>query len=175
MLITDEYKEINTQLHNDKPTYGKSGHKWKNIVLDLCKHNSTFDVLDYGCGKSTLQEALPFRINQYDPAIDIYSEEPSPANIVVCTDVLEHIEPDLLDNVLSDIKEKMLLGGLLTVATRPANKILSDGRNAHLIIEDRDFWTKKITDLFNVVYVEENMTQDGEIIYIVEAQNERQV
>jgi S-adenosylmethionine:diacylglycerol 3-amino-3-carboxypropyl transferase len=69
---------------------------------------------------------------------------PEPHDIVVCTDVLEHIEPDCLDDVLADIRRCTKKAALLVVATRPAMKTLSDGRNAHLIQEDFKWWEPHI-------------------------------
>jgi len=172
MLITDEYRQLNSDLHKDKPTYGRSGQKWKDAVIALCEAYMTLDVLDYGCGKSTLQGSLPFEISQYDPCITELSEEPDPADILVCTDVLEHIEPELLEAVLDDLKAKMLKAGLITIATRKAHKTLSDGRNAHLTVEQWDWWKPLIEKRFNVLGVEFDLTEDGEVVVLLEAKNE---
>ena len=45
---------------------------------------------------------LTFEIKEYDPAIPGKDSLPEPADIVVCSDVLEHIEPNYLLNVLVD-------------------------------------------------------------------------
>jgi hypothetical protein len=41
--------------------------------------------------------ARPLRIHHYDPAIPQWSAPPEPCRFVACIDVLEHIEPGLLD------------------------------------------------------------------------------
>ena len=46
----------------------------------------------------------------YDPAFPEYGE-PRGADLVCCIDVLEHIEPDLLDNVLDDLARITLKHG----------------------------------------------------------------
>ena len=65
-------------------------------------------ALDYGAASlgKTLEEIFkrPLKIHHYDPAMPEWSEPPAPCNFVACIDVLEHIEPDLLDNVLDDLK-----------------------------------------------------------------------
>jgi len=38
----------------------------------------------------------------YDPVFPEYGE-PRPADLVCCIDVLEHIEPDLVDNVILEL------------------------------------------------------------------------
>jgi hypothetical protein len=63
--------------------------------------------------------------------------------MVACIDVLEHIEPDLLDNVLDHLASLTELVLLATVHTGPASKVLSDGRNAHLIQQPMEWWLPK--------------------------------
>jgi hypothetical protein len=60
--------------------------------------------------------------------------------LVVCNDVLEHVEPERLAAVLQHLRDLTWRGGYFTVATRESNKWLSDGRNAHLIIESVAWW-----------------------------------
>lgn len=139
-LITDEYRELNEKLHASNEAYGVSGQKWAGTITDLAVAAGTQDILDYGCGKSTLAKNLPFKIQQYDPAIEKYAKLPEPADIVVCTDVLEHIEPELLGEVLDHLASLVKRVGFFTAATRPAVKTLEDGRNAHLIQEDARWW-----------------------------------
>jgi len=43
--------------------------------------------------------------------------DPSPASFVACIDVLEHIEPELLDNVLDDLRRVTAQIGVFTVHT----------------------------------------------------------
>ncbi|NIV37196.1 MAG: hypothetical protein GWN58_49560, partial [Anaerolineae bacterium] len=136
MLITDAYRELNTRLHESNPNYGTSGHKWAKHIGSLAGALETNEILDYGCGKQTLANALPqFTVHGYDPAIEGLDEPPEPHDLVVCGDVLEHIEPECLDDVLDDLKRVTRGTLFLVVATRPASKTLADGRNAHLIVE----------------------------------------
>lgn len=172
-LISDEYQRLNSALHNTVPTYGQSGKRHILTLRNLCKEYDTLDVLDYGCGKSTLARNLPFTIQQYDPAIAAYSALPEPADIVVCTDVLEHIEPELLDNVLTHLASLTKKVGFFTASTRPAKKTLADGRNAHLIVESAEWWIEKIKHYFVITGITE---MQNEVMLIVipkekEAQN----
>lgn len=111
-------------------------------------------ILDYGCGKSGLWEKyhdkLPAKIIGYDPAIPALSAQPEPADLVVCTDVLEHVEPECLETVLDDLRRCTIKGIFLTVSFRPAMRILVDGRNAHLIQEQPKWWLPKIMDRFEL-------------------------
>ena len=66
----------------------------------------------------------------------------------------EHIEPEYIDNVLSHILSLSNNYIWLRIDTKPARKILPDGRNAHLIQESPEWWTNKISKLIspNIVY-----------------------
>lgn len=156
MLITENYRELNKKLHESNKHYGTSGHKWASLVQNAVKWVNSQDVLDYGCGKSTLAQNLPFDIQQYDPAIAKYSESPEPAHIVVCTDVLEHIEPELIDNVLADLARLTKSMLILSIANRPAKKTLDDGRNAHLIQENESWWLNKLFPNFWIMQFQAN-------------------
>jgi 2-polyprenyl-3-methyl-5-hydroxy-6-metoxy-1,4-benzoquinol methylase len=149
MLISPEYAGLNRQLHDSRRDYGAIGHKWIGKAAEICRRYGYKTVLDYGCGKGTLKARSPewMAVFEYDPAIE-GKETPHPADLVVCTDVLEHVEPDCLDAVLSHIREcgKRYL---LVVNTTPSNKRLSDGRNAHLIVEDHDWWRHKLGAYFD--------------------------
>ena len=152
-LITEEYRDLNKKLHEEREDYGASSARWAPQIRDLCEHLETKDVLDYGCGKCKLAFNLPFTINNYDPCIDEFNYEPDPADIVVCTDVLEHIEPDCIDDVISHLLVLTKKCLFLNVATRPAAKTLADGRNAHLIVQSANWWIGGLIKLFNVVNI----------------------
>jgi hypothetical protein len=154
MLITPAYVRLNSQLHDDRPSYGTSGKKWSNVVAALARELAIIDVLDYGCGKQTLAACLPdLNVIGYDPAIPGLQMSPLPANLVVCTDVLEHVEPECLNNVLEDLCRVAMHAAFVTVATRPARKTLADGRNAHLIVQSLDWWRDKFNERFDIVAV----------------------
>jgi 2-polyprenyl-3-methyl-5-hydroxy-6-metoxy-1,4-benzoquinol methylase len=162
-LISNEYCRLNEQLHTSNEHYGVSGKRHAAFVYQMAQNLNTTDILDYGCGKSTLARNLPFTIQQYDPAVSKYAAMPEPADIVVCTDVLEHIEPELIDNVLAHLQKLTKKAGFFTVATRPAKKILADGRNAHLIIQPANWWLDKFIKLFDVVRFTREQNQEFSI------------
>ena len=151
MLITEEYRALNAALHSTNPEYGTSGHRWAGQIELMAHDIGAKSILDYGAGKQTLGQALSHMIvAAYDPAIEGLSDRPEPADFVACTDVLEHIEPNCLDAVLDDISALANKGVFLTVATRPAKKVLADGRNAHLIQESSDWWLPKLWERWDI-------------------------
>lgn len=79
-----------------------------------------------------------------------YAGDPIPSEMVTCIDVLEHIEPELLENVLDHLEEMTEMVLFASVHTGPAGKTLSDGRNAHLIQESPEWWLPKIMERFEL-------------------------
>lgn len=147
MLISDSYRILNESLH-EQGSYGGKGDKWAGRVIELLDKFEPETVLDYGCGQGALRRALNRDIAEYDPAIDGKTEMPAQADLVICTDVMEHIEPEFLDNVLDHLRDLTRIALFAVVCTRPAKKTLADGRNAHLIVEPWSFWEEKLADRF---------------------------
>lgn len=143
MLISHAYRKQNRKLHHAHAGYGSHGHLHAAEVAEWAKHYGAQSVLDYGCGKATLAEALAeFVVVNYDPVT--YPKEPGQQDFVACLDVLEHVEPECLDAVLKHMRTRMRYAGLLVIATRPAGKLLPDGRNAHLIVEPATWWRSRL-------------------------------
>lgn len=151
MLLTDNYKDLQTQLHTSNSSYGTSSFIYKDQINELINVSGAKTALDYGCGKGLSLAFVNIPLTLYDPCIKERSTPPVPADIVICTDVLEHIEPDCLDSVLRDLKRLTLSVGFFSIHTGPAVKVLADGRNAHLIQEGEGWWLPKLRVLFNIV------------------------
>jgi len=149
-LISDEYKKVLETTHENNPSWGSTGNAWAQNIITLTEGLKSQDVLDYGCGKGHLARQLPFKINQYDPCIPKHSELPKPAKLVVCLDVMEHIEPENIDNVLDHIKSLTISLAFFVISTVPAKQVLSDGRNAHLVVEGAEWWLSKLWPRFEV-------------------------
>jgi Methyltransferase domain len=153
--ISDAYRAQQQDLHAN-PAYGMVSVIMAPLVAKLMKEGSFREILDYGAGKGRLGARLgelldpaPV-VHHYDPAIPEWAAPPEPCEFVACIDVLEHIEPDFLDNVLDDLKILVQRTGLFTVHTEPAAKFLDDGRNAHLIQKPYDWWLRKLVERFEL-------------------------
>ena len=161
--ISETYKEQNQLLHQQRDDYGKRGRRHLRNIKKLMAQHRCQTVLDYGCGKATLSKHLPCQ--NYDPCIPEYDIIPTPADIVVCTDVLEHIEPGLLENVLKHLKHLTQKVGYFVIATRPdRSKTLPDGTNPHKIIEDRQWWARRLRNYFTILKMKGS---SGESTFIV--------
>jgi hypothetical protein len=158
-LITEEYRKMQQQLH-ENPNYGVASVHTAPLVAQVIEAIGAKELLDYGAGKGRLGEALrqqvkrPLDIRHYEPAMPHWSARPEPCGLVACIDVLEHIEPALLDNVLDDLQRVTQGVGVFTVHTGAAVKVLPDGRNAHLIQQGPSWWLPKFLQRFELVRFE---------------------
>ena len=142
--ISEEYILQLSRLHDQKASIGDA-KGLKQSEKYIKKYNPE-SVIDYGCGKGgvtlALQEAYPdMKVVGYDPGNPTYAAKPEGTfDMLISTDVLEHIEPQFLENVLRHMNELFTKVAFLIIATSPAKKFLPDGRNAHLIVENPGWW-----------------------------------
>lgn len=92
------------------------------------------------------------------------SERPLQHDLVVCSDVLEHIEPECIVSVLHDLQSLTKKVLFIDVAMRPAKKVLADGRNAHLIQESGAWWLTELIHFFEPVFFQ---TYEGGFVAVL--------
>ena len=154
--ISEDYRRMQEKLH-ENPNYGVASLQYAPIVAKIMQQTGITEVLDYGAGKGRLGQSLrtmlpaPLAIHHYDPGVPEWSGRPRPCGFVCCIDVLEHIEPDFLDNVLDDLQSLVERAGFFTVHIGAAIKVLPDGRNADLIEQAADWWLRRLMSRFNLV------------------------
>lgn len=156
MLYTKEYKDQLKQKHKGQ-TWGGGVASKANIIAAHATGLGVTNMLDYGCGAGVFKKSIDsdrfksrFKVSEYDPGIEGKDELPETHDYVVCVDVLEHIEPECLDDVLAHLALLMRVGGYFLISTVPAFQDLPDGRNAHLIIEPAEWWEKKLSEKFEL-------------------------
>src|SRR5262249_43591267 len=131
-IISETYRRLQSDLHAANPTYGKASGYYAQMVAPLVTQSGTRELLDYGAGKGLLAQRLaplaptPPVIHHYVPAVPEWSAPPAPCDLVACIDVLEHVEPEFLDNVLDDLVRVTRAFGFFTVHCGPAKRVLSD-------------------------------------------------
>lgn len=146
-LISPAYVAEQRRLHAEQAPYGHRGKKWAVDINATRWVHGCQSVLDYGCGTGSLAEALRleqalarFTVSEYDPAIPGKDALPAPADLVVCTDVLEHVEPELIDNVLDHVCSLARKAIFAVIALVETAKTLSDGRQAHILLKPIPYW-----------------------------------
>lgn len=164
MLISEEYRNQCRLLHNLQAGWGEGDKREVIKQIQLAAMANTIDILDYGCGKGEFGKNYPWPIKEYDPGITGKEAGNVPAEFVICHDVLEHIEPEYLDNVLQDLHRCTLRVGYFAIGCSPAEAILPDGRNAHLIIKPASWWKEKLNKYFHLLSYLEIFKDVGKMI-----------
>lgn len=144
-LISPSYLDEQIRLHAQPNGYGGRGKKWATHVAAIGHCYGYPSVLDYGCGQGslafTLRMASHFTdIREYDPAIEGKNTLPEAADLVVCTDVLEHVEPERIWTVLQHLSRLARKACFVVISLVETAKTLSDGRQAHILLRPVDWW-----------------------------------
>jgi Methyltransferase domain len=154
-LISEAYVEEQRRLHAAPRGYGQRGSKWSPQVEEMLRRHSCRSMLDYGCGQGSLVRVLtnnfrlahPVDFREYDPAIPGKDAPPEePADLVVCTDVLEHVESEKIVRVMRHLSELTRRALFAVIALVPTEKRLSDGRQAHILIRSVEWWKYQFED-----------------------------
>jgi hypothetical protein len=123
-------------------------------IVDRCP--ATF--LDYGCGRGQLVTFINHKTRGfafgYDPASDIaMTSDPLSPTIrvdwIISCDVLEHIQPGELSEVMEWMGGHASKGLLLTIANMPdPHEVNGELVELHLIQEPMTWWTEKLREHF---------------------------
>lgn len=154
---TEEYAAMQREMHT-QGNYGLWGaHDISTVgrglltLYDTMKRPLT--ILDYGCGSGALASLVEevfniANVTRYDPFHPKWGGDRPVAihDVVTCCDVMEHVEPQCVDNTLRYISERCRYMGLFYIATEEAEKTLPDGRNAHICLRGPKWWVGRLTD-----------------------------
>lgn len=146
----EQYK----QLHENDSEYGSTSVKFLEEIELVVSFLKPATILDYGCGKGKLLIPLKERfpsidITGYDPAIPEFQNKPQGTfDLVINTDVLEHIPEAELDAILKEIA-KYSENVYFNLHHCKAHTILPNGENAHCTVKPPAWYKKKIGEYFN--------------------------
>ena len=111
--------------------------------------NQWHTLLDYGCGKGGTAQWLKelvknIEIDCYDPGHELYKDTPlrDSYDCVYTCDVLEHIEREDIDTVIAHT-QSLADQNLHIIDMTQAKKHLPDGRNAHVLLQDKWAWIEQ--------------------------------
>lgn len=148
--VSDEMLCLIREVHSNSGKWSGnslSGHIGR--IQSFIDSNKAETLLDYGCGKAKYHPEY-WNIAKYDPGVEEYSTKPSGTfDIVICTDVMEHVEIEYVDQVLDEIfayADKLVY---ICIGLHPATEILSDGRNAHVTLLPSAEWKIKLNKASN--------------------------
>ena len=175
--FTPQYRELQKQLHS-RGNYGVTGQKYIptifHAISQLAKRLGSVSVLDYGSSTGNTLKAvkehlwLPPCVTDrcYDPFVEEFAQEPEPADFLICTDVLEHVEPECTKAVLDHIASLTKRLAFFSISLRPAGKTLADGRNAHINLPGEEFWLKELKKRF---ILSEAKVGGGDLLVVAQA------
>jgi len=151
MTLSKEYVEQLQKEHSGSK-WGSSAVKYSGAAVAqlISRRPYLQTALDYGCGKGTLATEFPqLEWTEYDPGIPGKDVKPQGTfDLVTNTDVLEHVEPDLLDEVLAELVARTGKVLFLDIACYPTGKLFGEGpykgQDMHLIIEPPAWWEQRI-------------------------------
>ena len=157
-LFSQDYLELLRRTVTEQPEWGSSAHHHAELVRSLA--DECTDILDYGCGDGSLARSLDdLVIYNYDPVRA--PDGRRSADMVVCIDVMEHVEPAYITNVIDDITSLARKKALFVISLRAAHYRLSDGSNAHCTVREPSVWLNLIQKRFSAVETIE--TADDEL------------
>lgn len=156
-MISESYKKLLKEKVTACPNWGCTGHKCAHEALGVMAKMAALSAIDYGCGTGSLGASMKnlnkhIKVTNYDPARPEWDRHPnSPKDIVLCVDVMEHVEEEHVDAVIADIADLCRTGAYFVIDCRKAVHILPDGRNAHITIKPQHWWTRRLTEHFKQV------------------------
>jgi len=150
-----------TQINHAEAYNGRSTLAFAGLIKDIINKNQIKTMLDYGCGKgffydnsfeikglkiNSLRDYWDAKIDLYDPCYEKNSfiDESKIYDLVISIDVLEHIPTQDIDWVLENIFSKAKQYVFINVACYSAFALLPNGENAHINVNDQDWWAEKI-------------------------------
>src|SRR5262245_41951494 len=95
-IASPGYRAVLNETHGSTG-WGSGGKYHGRTVVDYAHELDARTVLDYGCGKNLLAPAIvaltsALEVHGFDPGVPGLDAMPAPADLVVATDVLEHVE-----------------------------------------------------------------------------------
>jgi hypothetical protein len=145
------YKEAYSEMHqNEKYFPGFSISKHLTRIAELIAQRQPSRIMDYGSGKGF--QYLVRRVHErwggmlpycYDVGVRQLSTKPEGRfEFIICTDVMEHIEEEDLNDVISDIllSAAQTCTAFFSISLVPARKEFPDGRNLHVTIKPKEWW-----------------------------------
>jgi len=126
-------------------------------MTTVCRQIRPATILDFGCGRSKAVDLLAQRLGatayRYDPAIAEFAAIPvSTSDLVLNTDVLEHLVLDEVGPVLQQIAS-ISSAVYFNISMRPAHKWLPNGENAHATVMPKEWWRERLMQSFPIVTV----------------------
>jgi len=154
-MLSEAYRKQLEELHRDPDArWGNDGKFHARRIQHMAEEVHAVTLLDFGCGRSSLTKTLKaigskLKMSDYDPGKPKKAKLPDHAfDMVTCTDVMEHVEPEYVEAVLAAIAQRTIKRAFFVIDCIPARKLLPDGRNAHLTVARPMWWVDQVGKAF---------------------------
>lgn len=141
--LIENLPDWNKKLHQ-KNAFGNDTFKRYLSYFDLLlgPNKQDIKVLDFGCGSNGGIVNYGFNAIPYDPFVEQFSDDPwhKDFQAVFSADVLEHMTANQSVDLLHKLLSSKVKYVFLAIATRSANQVLENGLNAHLTVENGNWW-----------------------------------
>jgi len=151
--ISGSYADHMRKEH-DGSKWGSTGYRYSGKAIEAIIDSRPYlkTALDYGCGKGTV--AIMFaRLDwrEYDPGIPGKQELPrGQYDFVTCTDVMEHVESEFIDNVIDELVAKTEKVLFVDIACYPTGKVFGEGpykgQDMHISVHEPEWWLDAFND-----------------------------
>lgn len=148
IVMSKDYIKQYEILHNQDKSYGASYENYLEEISLIIDYIQPKNVLDYGCGKGVLLNNLikkypKINFYGYDPAVSKYKKLPTQKiDLIINTDVLEHIPEEYLPDVIKDISS-LCDNCFFAIHHALAYTLLPNGQNAHYTVKP-PFWYQRL-------------------------------
>lgn len=155
-MISETYRQ---QLYQYRGINKDWGQTVKTKVFDIecfATDNACRTMLDFGSGAGILSQKLKekFNITEYDVGIVGKNILPDDNfDITVCVDVMEHVEPNYINQTLDWIRLHTSKVAFFTICCIPSKGHFANGSNLHKTVCPPEYWLGKLSSRFShVIY-----------------------
>lgn len=164
-LYSDEYLALIRDHH--KGHWGGACKGYEDMIHKYMLLTKSKTLLDFGAGKGMLSQQQEifmsnyedyYKIIPYDPGNPAFDEwiNPPVCDASFSADVMEHIEPEYIDNTLQFIYDKTNNWTYHKICTKPASNnfrsTMKDEkpRNLHTLVKPAHWWANKFERYFTL-------------------------
>lgn len=143
------------------------GERLVDYFLSRVNVTDLHTVIDFGCGTGRAAKkiqdksnatviGLDIATNCLDKGVDIELvecclwEKVPKGDVGYCTDVMEHIPPEHIDDVLQNIKDSIEGETFFQICTQPAGFGKDKGLVLHMTVRGESWWKRKLEEYFTV-------------------------
>jgi hypothetical protein len=155
---SSKYQSMLIDMHKKRPWGGAVDGSIERINT-YARLSEVKSILDYGSGYGAFKDKIEatytdvvYSIHEYEPGQPELAGDPPICDASICIDVMEHIEPKLVDNVIEHIHNKTNKWTFQKICLRAATgNFPGTKQNLHLIVMPAAWWVKKLSPYWEMI------------------------